>query len=109
MLLLLDVRRSPLRVARRGSCSGLAAGLPFAYAFTRAQQLRRDAPALATGFVNSCATLAILVAAPLIGFTFALPGEGALGFAVVAVIWAAAALPLHAGRKADAVAPVPSD
>lgn len=107
VLLLLDV---PVGLRALGAAAlGLAAGIPFAYAFTRAQQLRRDAPALATGFVNSCATLAILVGAPLIGFTFALPGEGALGFAVVAVIWAAAALPLHAGRKADAVAPVPSD
>lgn len=107
VLLLLDV---PVGLRVLGAAAlGLAAGIPFAYAFTRAQQLRRDAPALATGFVNSCATLAILVGAPLIGFTFALPGEGALGFAVVAVIWAAAALPLHAGRKADAVAPVPSD
>ena len=107
VLLLLDV---PVGLRVLGAAAlGLAAGIPFAYAFTRAQQLRRDAPALATGFVNSCATLAILVGAPLIGFTFALPGEGALGFAVVAVIWAAAALPLHAGRKADAVALVPSD
>ena len=70
-------------------CSASPPGIPFAYAFTRAQQIRRDAPALATGFVNSCATLAILVGAPLLGFTFALPGEGAIGFAVVAVLWAA--------------------
>jgi MFS family permease len=102
VLLLLDVAL-PLRVLG-ASALGLAAGLPFAYAFTRAQQIRRDAPALATGFVNSCATLTILVGAPLLGFTFALPGEGAIGFAVVAVLWAAAALPLRGERTADAVA-----
>jgi predicted MFS family arabinose efflux permease len=82
---------------------GLAAGIPFAYAFTRAQQIRRDAPAVATGFVNSCATLTILVGAPLLGFTFALPGEGAIGFAVVAALWAAAALSLRGERTADAL------
>jgi MFS family permease len=97
VLLLLDLP-IPLRVAG-AAVLGLAAGIPFAYAFTRAQQLRRDAPALATGFVNSCATLVILVGAPLVGFTFALPGEGAIGFAIVAALWAAAALPLRAERR----------
>jgi predicted MFS family arabinose efflux permease len=102
VLLLLDL---PIAIRVAGAAAlGLAAGIPFAYAFTRAQQIRRDAPALATGFVNSCATLTILVGAPLVGFTFSLPGDGAIGFAVVAALWAAAALPLRAGRTADAVA-----
>jgi MFS family permease len=101
LLLLLDVA-IPVRVLGAATL-GLAAGIPFAYAFTRAQQIRRDAPALATGFVNSCATLTILVGAPLLGFTFALPGEGAIGFAVVAALWAAAALSLRGERTADAL------
>jgi MFS family permease len=102
VLLLLDL---PIAVRVAGAAAlGLAAGIPFAYAFTRAQQIRRDAPALATGFVNSCATLTILVGAPLVGFTFALPGDGAIGFAVVAALWAAAALPLRAGRATEPVA-----
>ncbi len=71
---------------------GLAAGFPFAPAFSGAQALRRDAPGLAVGFVNSSATLTILVGAPLVGFSFALPGDGAVGFVTVALLWAAAAL-----------------
>ena len=102
VLLLLDVP-IPFRVARRGRCSASLPASRSPIAFTRAQQIRRDAPALATGFVNSCATLAILVGAPLLGFTFALPGEGAIGFAVVAGLWAAAALSLRGERTADAL------
>ncbi len=89
-LLLLDL---PIALRVVGAALlGLAAGIPFAYAFTRAQALRPDAPALAIGFVNACATFTILVGTPLVGFTFALPGEGAIGFAVIAALWAAAAL-----------------
>ena len=103
VLLLLDL---PITVRAAGAVVlGLAAGIPFAYAFTRAQALRRHAPALATGFVNSCATLTILVGAPLLGFSFALPGEGAVGFAVVAVLWATGALPMRAERAAAAPRP----
>ena len=90
VLLLLDL---PIVVRVAGAALlGLAAGIPFAYAFTRAQALRPDAPALAIGFVNACATFTILVGTPLVGFTFALPGEGAVGFTVIAALWAATAL-----------------
>lgn len=87
-LLLLDI---PL-VARVAGAAllGLAAGLPFAAAFAGAQALRPDAPGAAVGFVNSCATFLILVGAPLVGFTFSLPGQGRLGFVVIAVAWALA-------------------
>jgi MFS family permease len=87
-LLLLDI---PL-VARIAGAAllGLAAGLPFAAAFAGAQALRPDAPGAAVGFVNSCATFLILVGAPLVGFTFSLPGQGRLGFVVIAVAWALA-------------------
>jgi MFS family permease len=87
-LLLLDI---PL-VARIAGAAllGLAAGLPFAAAFAGAQALRPDAPGAAVGFVNSCATFLILVGAPLVGFTFALPGKGRVGFVLVAVAWALA-------------------
>jgi MFS family permease len=88
VLLLLDI---PL-VARIAGAAllGLAAGLPFAAAFAGAQALRPDAPGAAVGFVNSCATFLILVGAPLVGFTFSLPGQGRLGFVVIAVAWALA-------------------
>jgi predicted MFS family arabinose efflux permease len=64
--------------------AGLAAGIPFAAAFAGAQRLRPDAPAAAVGVVNSAATLAILVGTPLVGLTFSLPGDGRIGFAVLA-------------------------
>ena len=105
VLLLLDVVL-PVRVLG-AAVLGLAAGIPFAYAFTRAQQIRRDAPAFATGFVNGCASVTILVGAPLVGFTFGLPGEGAIGVALVAALWAAAALSLRGGRTADPLASAP--
>jgi nitrate/nitrite transporter NarK len=72
--------------------AGLASGIPFAAAFAGAQRLRPDAPAAAIGVVNSAATLAILVGTPLIGLTFSLPGEGRIGFGILAAC-AAAALP----------------
>jgi MFS family permease len=71
---------------------GLAAGLPFAVAFSGAQAIRADAPAAAVGFINTCATLLIVVGAPLVGFTFALPGQGRVGFVAIAVLWALACL-----------------
>jgi len=89
-LLLLDI---PLGARVAGAALlGLAAGIPFAPAFTGAQVLRRDAPAAAIGFINSCATFLILVGTPLVGFTFALPGHGRVGFVAIALLWALACL-----------------
>jgi MFS family permease len=79
----------PLLVAA-SALAGLAAGIPFAPAFSGAQQLRPDAPAAAVGFVNAVATLAIVAGTPLIGLTFSLPGDGRIGFAVLAAFWLAA-------------------
>jgi hypothetical protein len=70
---------------------GLAAGLPFAAAFTGAAAARPDAPGAAVGLVNGSAGLVILALTPLVGLTFSLPGDGRIGFAVLAVLWAAAA------------------
>lgn len=96
VLLLLDV---PLGVRIAGAALlGLAAGLPFAAVFAGAQRLRPDAPGAAVGFVNSCATFVILVGAPLVGFTFSLPGHGRLGFALVAGAWALAFLAVRPSR-----------
>lgn len=67
---------------------GLAAGLPFGPTITAAQRLRPDGPAAAVGLVNGVANLLIVGGVPLVGLSFALPGEGKLGFAVVAVLWA---------------------
>jgi MFS family permease len=69
---------------------GCAAGIPFAPAFSGAQRLRPDAPAAAVGFVNSVATLAIVVGTPLVGLTFELSGHGRVGFALLGALWLAA-------------------
>ena len=82
---------APLAVVVLASAiAGLAAGIPFAAAFSGAQRLRPDAPAAAVGFVNAVATLVIVVGTPLIGLTFSLPGGGRIGFAVLATVWLAA-------------------
>lgn len=70
---------------------GLAAGIPFAPAFAGAQRLRPDAPGAAVGFVNMLAALVILIGTPLLGLTFSLPGDGRIGFLVVAVLCSATA------------------
>ena len=71
---------------------GLAAGVPFAMAFTGAAAARPDAPGAAVGFVNAWASLAIVAGAPLVGLTFSLPGEGRIGFVVLGALAALAAL-----------------
>ncbi len=73
---------------------GLAAGIPFAPAFTGAALMRPDAPAAAVGFVNGAAAFVTLVGTPLIGLTFSLPGDGRLGFAILAAGWLVALLAL---------------
>jgi predicted MFS family arabinose efflux permease len=69
---------------------GLSAGIPFSPAFTGAAATRPDAPAAAVGFVNTAANLVVLVGTPLLGLGFSLPGDGRLGFAALALLWAAA-------------------
>jgi MFS family permease len=95
-LLLWDIRLSA-RIAG-AALLGLAAGLPFAAAFSGAQTIRGDAPAASIGFINSCATLLIVVGAPLVGSTFALPGHGRAGFVAIAVLWALACLPVRPSK-----------
>lgn len=65
---------------------GLAAGVPFARAFTGAAAARPQTPGAAVGFVNAWAALTIVVGTPLVGLTFALPGDGRLGFVVLGVL-----------------------
>jgi MFS family permease len=88
VLLLLDV---PLGIRVAGAALlGLAAGIPFAPAFAGAQATRPDAPGAAIGFINSCATLLIVLGTPLVGLTFGLTGHGRAGFAAIAIAWALA-------------------
>jgi cyanate permease len=79
---------------------GLAAGVPFAPAFSGAQRLVPSGPAAAVGVVNSAATLAIVCATPLVGLTFSLPGHGRIGFAALAAAWALALAAVPAASRA---------
>jgi len=78
---------------------GLAAGVPFATAFTGAALARPDAPGAAVGFVNAWASLAIVAGAPLVGLTFSLPGDGRIGFVVLGALTALAALATPRPRR----------
>ena len=71
---------------------GLAAGVPFAMVFTGAALARPEAPGAAVGFVNAWASLAIVIGTPLVGLTFSLPGDGRVGFVVLGLLAALAAL-----------------
>jgi nitrate/nitrite transporter NarK len=77
---------------------GLMAGLPFAVIFAAAQHTRPDAPGAAIALVNACAVLTILIGTPLAGLAFELPSDGRLAFAVIAVLSAAALIPLRKTR-----------
>jgi MFS family permease len=81
---------------------GLAAGIPFAPSFTGAALTRADAPAAAVGFVNGAAAFVSLVGTPLIGLTFSAPGNGRLGFALIAAGWLAALLLLPSSAQLGA-------
>ena len=76
---------------------GLAAGVPFAPSFTGAARLHPESPGEAVGLVNMTAAVTILVATPLVGLTFSLPGQGRIGFGVVAALWAATAVTVRRG------------
>lgn len=73
---------------------GIGAGISFAPVFTGAVRLKPDAPGAAIGVVNMWGNLAVLVATPLLGLAFSLPGEGRIGFLVIAALAAAALLTL---------------
>lgn len=74
---------------------GVSAGFPFAAIFASAQRARPAAPGAAIAFVNSFGVLTILVGTPLAGLAFDLPGQGAVAFACIAALAAAALLPLR--------------
>jgi MFS family permease len=78
----------PLWLAGAGGVLlGLAAGIPFSPAFTGAALVRPDAPAASVGVVNGAAAVVALSGTALLGGTFSLPGDGRIGFGVVAVLW----------------------
>ena len=97
-LLALPVPAAALGLA--AAAVGLAAGVPFAPAFSGAQRLVPHAPAAAVGTVNSAATFTILAATPLVGLTFSLPGHGRIGFGLLAAAWALALVAVPAAARA---------
>jgi predicted MFS family arabinose efflux permease len=97
--LVVAAARPPALVVMGAILIGLAAGIPFAPAFTGAALLRPDAQAAAVGVVNGAACLVILVGTPLLGLAFSLPGGGRLGFAVVACLWLVALLVLPSAHE----------
>ena len=88
-------------VVAGSALAGLAAGIPFAAAFTGAQRARPDAPAAAIGVVNGTATLAIVAGTPLLGLLFSIGEGGRLGFLTAAALILASAA-VAARRAGDA-------
>ena len=80
----------PLR-ALAAAVAGLAAGVPFAAAFTGAARALAGSPGAAVGFVNSVATLVIVAGTPLVGLAFEADDDPRFAFACVAAVTAAAA------------------
>lgn len=102
--LLLVAAKPPVLAAFGAALVGLAAGIPFAPAFTGAALTRPDASAAAVGFVNGAASVVALAGTPLLGLSFSLPGGGRTGFVVVAGLWLAAFLVLPSAVRLGATA-----
>ncbi len=67
---------------------GLSAGIGFAPVFGEAARLRPDAPGASVGYVNTLGNVVAVVGTPLLGLAFSLPGDGRIGFAAAALLWA---------------------
>jgi cyanate permease len=88
----------PLALTLAGSAVvGLAAGVPFAYAFSAAAAARPDAPAAAIGLVNMVAAAVILVGNPLLGLAFSTDTGGRIGFAAIGLLWLSATAAVFGG------------
>lgn len=66
---------------------GVASGIPWTYVFTRAPNVIPQASGSALAVVSGLPLLLAITGVPLVGLTFALPGDGRIGFGVVAVLW----------------------
>ena len=77
-----------------GVVIGFAAGIPFAPSFYGAAKARPAMPGTSVAYVNAFASVVILLGAPLVGLTFALPGDGRIGFAIIAAVWVLSILAL---------------
>lgn len=68
---------------------GIATGVPWTHVFSLAPTLRPGAAGSSLAIVSGLPLLFAIAGIPLVGLTFALPGDGRIGFVVVAVLWAA--------------------
>jgi MFS family permease len=100
--LLLAAAHPPAVAAVGAALVGLAAGIPFAPAFTGAALTRPDAAAAAVGLVNGAAGVVVLAGTPLLGLSFSLPGGGRAGFLAVAGLWLGAMLLLPSATQLGA-------
>lgn len=69
---------------------GLAAGIPFGATVAGAVESYPQAAGAAVGAMNVYPVLTIVAGAPLVGLSFGLPGDGRIGFGVLAAVWVAA-------------------
>jgi nitrate/nitrite transporter NarK len=100
---LLAAARPVALVVAGAALVGLAAGIPFAPAFTGAARTRPDAPGAAVGLVNGAASAVAIAGTPLLGLTFSLPGSGRTGFVAVAALWLVALALLPGSERLGAV------
>lgn len=77
----------PFLAAIATAIVGIAGGLVFAPSFTGAARARPDAPGASLGFVGATSNVFVVVCTPLLATTFALPGEGRIGFAIAGAVW----------------------
>jgi hypothetical protein len=91
---LLLVPAEPLVLVVFATADGPAAGIGFAPVFGESAPLRPDAPGASVGYVNTLGNAVTVVRTPLLGLAFSLPGNGRVGFAAAALLWAAPLLVL---------------
>jgi predicted MFS family arabinose efflux permease len=92
--LLLGLAQPPALAVLGALAVGAAAGLPFGPTLEAIARAFPSQPGAALGAANAWSLLAIIAGTPLVGLTFDLPGEGLIGFAAVAFLWAATLLAL---------------
>jgi MFS transporter, NNP family, nitrate/nitrite transporter len=88
--ILLALALDPGLDALGAGLAGLAAGVPFGATVVGAARAYPTAAGTAVGAMNTYPVLTIVCGAPLVGLTFSLPGDGRIGFVVLAGLWLAA-------------------
>jgi hypothetical protein len=63
--------------------------------------VRPESPATAVAVVNLASNVLIVVGVPLVGLSFALPGNGRLGIGAAALLWLTAILFVPGTRELD--------